>query len=960
MPVSETVGPLLERVSERGALNETLEAAADGRGGLVVVDGPAGIGKSSLLRETRAVAERDGFQVLTGIGSPLEQELSFGIVLQLFEGVLARASSGERSELLDGAARLAAPVFEHGKPPAAAAEEPENRTLSILHGLHWLAANLALRSPLLIEVDDAHQCDVPSLRFIHYLAQRVDEHAIAIVLAARSGELVDPQGAQTLDELRAHHHARVLEPQALSAGAVSSVVRESFPNAEERFCQACGQASAGNPFYLRSLLLALEADGAPPSAAGAERVSKLGARAVSRSVLTRFARLPPGVRALADACSVLGEGCSLDEAARLGELDHEDAVAAADALAAAETLAAGEPLSFVHPVVREALYQELPPARRARLHLQAAELLRGRSPEAAAAHVLLAQRGGDQWVVELLSDAAARASERGDPAAAARYFARALEEPAAAERRGDLLFGLGLAQTAAGDPSGGDRIIEAAGSLADPMQRAMALMNMGRLLAMRARFGESARVFARAGEELRASGEPLPEGAKLLELWAQGGYALAGTRDTASCVEARRTLAGLAEERGFEADAIGRSVLAFEGVERIHAARPASEAVELERRLAQIEPSEDPTDVISFGVVSIALALCGEVAEADRVVAALAEVVERRGSALEQTSIAYVRMIVAYQRGDLTDAMRQALTVTDGHRLGFGAGLATSYAVLTRGHLDRGELDEARAALERGLPEANAADQFLAPFALEARAAVRQAAGDRSGALEDFLEAGRLLEGRGIRNPAMSVQNWRSGAAQALAGLGARERAAELAREELELAEGFGVPAPLGAALRTAGLIAVGEQSIELLRRSVEALRSCPSELELARSLSAHGAALRRAKRRRECREPLREATELAQRCGAPAIAEGALTELRASGARPRRIELRGVESLTPSELRIAELAASGLSNREIAQQLYLTVKTVESHLGRVYRKLEIRSRRELPGVLESSQQRNP
>ena len=953
MRVSETSGRLLERAGERQALDEAIGQAAQGLGGLVVIEGPAGIGKSSLLMEAREAAELKSLRLLRSSGSPLEQELSFGVVLQLFGGILAQATDTERSELLDGAAALAGPLFEQARPGhPAGGDGPENPTLSILHGLHWLTANLALRGPLLVEVDDAHQCDAPSLRFLHYLAQRIADQPVAIVLAVRSGERLDGEGAQALSELRAHERARVLEPSALSGEAAFSVVRESFPEADEEFCRACAQASAGNPFYLRSLLLALQADEAQASAASAQRISKLGARAVARSVLTRFARLPPGVRSLADACSVLGEGCSLDEAAGLGGLERGDAVVAADALAAAQTLSPGEPLSFVHPVVREALYQELPPARRAALHLQAAELLRERSPEAASAHLLLAQRGGGQWVVDLLAEAAGRAAERGAPDAAARLYARALEEPACGPARGDLLFGLGLAQTAAGDPSGGDRIIEAAGLLAEPVARAGVLMNMARLLAFRARFGESARIFARAGEELSDAGDALPEAAEMLRIWARAGYALAGTRDVASCKEARLTLAGLSERDDLESDAIGRSVLGFEGIERIHAARPAEQALAPVMRLASAEPTDDPTDVISYGIVSIALALCGEVTAAGDVFSRIAEIVKRRGSELEAISLAYVSMIGDYQRGDLAAAMSNALTVTDGRRHGFAAGLATSYAVICRGYLDRGENDEAAAAIEQGLAEANRADEFLAPFALEARAAVRLGGGDLDGAVEDFLEAGRQLEERGIRNPAMSVQNWRSGAARALAALGDTDSARELAREELELTQGFGVPTPIGAALRTSGLVEGGESGLELLHRSTEVLRRSPSKLELSRSLTAYGAALRRANQRRECRGPLREAAELALGCGAAAITEGAMAELRASGAKPRRIVLSGVESLTPSEIRVADLAAEGNSNREIAQRLYLTVKTVETHLGRVYRKLEIAGRRELGAAL--------
>ena len=169
-------------------------------------------------------------------------------------------------------------------------------------------------------------------------------------------------------------------------------------------------------------------------------------------------------------------------------------------------------------------------------------------------------------------------------------------------------------------------------------------------------------------------------------------------------------------------------------------------------------------------------------------------------------------------------------------------------------------------------------------------------------------------------------------------------QAAGLAEEELARARRFGAPRALGIALRVAGLCQGGKRGLGLLEESVEVLQESPAALERATSLCELGAALRRAKRRADSRPPLREALELAHRCGAQPLAERARTELVASGARPRRVALSGVESLTASELRVCQLAADGLSNADIAQALFVTRRTVETHLGNAYRKLEITS----------------
>jgi DNA-binding NarL/FixJ family response regulator len=194
---------------------------------------------------------------------------------------------------------------------------------------------------------------------------------------------------------------------------------------------------------------------------------------------------------------------------------------------------------------------------------------------------------------------------------------------------------------------------------------------------------------------------------------------------------------------------------------------------------------------------------------------------------------------------------------------------------------------------------------------------------------------------------------WRSEAALALLQLERVTEARPLAEEELERARTWGAPRALGAALRVAGLVEGGADGLALLREAVEVLCESSAKLEQAKARHELGAALRRGNRRTQAREQLRRAVELATICGATPLAARAESELLATGARPRRIALTGLESLTPSERRVAELAAEGPTNREIAQALFVTPKTVEVHLSHAYRKLGITSRSQLAGVLE-------
>jgi DNA-binding CsgD family transcriptional regulator len=216
--------------------------------------------------------------------------------------------------------------------------------------------------------------------------------------------------------------------------------------------------------------------------------------------------------------------------------------------------------------------------------------------------------------------------------------------------------------------------------------------------------------------------------------------------------------------------------------------------------------------------------------------------------------------------------------------------------------------------------------------------------------LDDFLAVGTLLTRATITCP--GYLPWRSEAALAQLALGDHESAERLAEEELELARAFGAPRALGVALRAAGVVAGGDRGASLLREAIDTFEHGGARLERARALADLGAMLRRRNRRTEARELLREALDAAHRAGAMPLADYAETELRATGARPRRVVLTGIDSLTASERRIVELASQGLSNREIAQTLFITARTVEGHLTSVFRKLRVQSRDELPAAL--------
>jgi len=322
----------------------------------------------------------------------------------------------------------------------------------------------------------------------------------------------------------------------------------------------------------------------------------------------------------------------------------------------------------------------------------------------------------------------------------------------------------------------------------------------------------------------------------------------------------------------------------------------------------------------------------------------------RLGSLPHVLGLSCYRALAHLRIGNLADAEADArVALETGPRLpGFHA--AVALAVLLETLAERGEFEAAEAADTRYPLAEQYPTMVQGGWLLAARGRLRLAELRPAAALSDLLASGELFAR--LHSLSSATAPWRSDAALAHLALGAPAEAKPLAAEEVALAQDYNGPRALGIALRAAGLTEGGRHGIELLRQAVGALESSGARLELARAMTDLGAALRRTGQRAGSRNILRPALDLAHRCGALALTERARAELVAAGGRPRRLALSGLDSLTPSERRIAQLAAAGLSNRDIAQNLFITTRTVEGHLTHTYQKLHITSREELPVAL--------
>jgi hypothetical protein len=279
----ETATTLLERERELAELADALDAAEAGRGNVVLLEAPAGLGKTSLLRAAAEAAGDRGFTCVRARAGELERDFAYGCVRQLFEPVVTRAEEGERERLFGGAAALSQPLFA---PAEDCPLPPTDGAFSMLHGLYWLLNNLADEGPVALFVDDLHWSDNESLRFLNYLAPRLDGLAVAVLATTRPGE----GDTAAIARLTAAPETTPIGPRPLSAEATAALCeRRLGAEVAPEFAAACREATGGNPFFLEALLREARERGFPTDAAGAERVSGIGPTAVAQAVLLRLA-----------------------------------------------------------------------------------------------------------------------------------------------------------------------------------------------------------------------------------------------------------------------------------------------------------------------------------------------------------------------------------------------------------------------------------------------------------------------------------------------------------------------------------------------------------------------------------------------------------------------------------------------------------------------------------------------
>ncbi len=919
---------MLERETELAQLDSVFESAREGHGRIALLEGPAGEGKSTLLAAAAARAGAAGLTVLSARGSELEREFPFGVMRQLFEPVLASADAKRRSALLGGAAVPAGRALglNGGEGAEPVAEGP-----AALNAVYWLAVNLAAESPLVLAVDDVHWADASSLRALDFVARRIGDLRLALFAALRPAEPSAP--AHLLEQLVTTPGAARVMLRPLGRESVARIVRGRLPQSDDAACETAHAATAGNPLYLQELLRSatMSRDDGPVDLAA------LASPSLGDRVLRRTRGVAPEAAELARCMAVLGDGGRLETAATLAGLDLDAAGRIAHRLRLIEVLGSEDPFRFVHPLVRRSIYDAMSVTERDAAHRAAADALTARSAsvEAVAAHLGALTPSHSTEVAEGLVAAGRRALSQAAPDEAARWFQRALEEKAPKPPPAAIMSELGLSQAALRDGTAIEHLRQALAGTGDESLQSEIATALADILVLSGRWTEAMELTTSYRRLLGADDEAFAQLAAVELMVAAYSPALAARTDLDPA-----QLGHLTEGPTWAARALAAALAVISA----HRSEPPERVLALVDRALADDLLANEVSAPRWPLSNVLIALA-DIDEYDRAIALSDRIIERarqQGSLSTQVAASDHRGWMHARMGDLATAeadLRAGLSMAQA--AGMSTVAATHLFYLQEPLAERPGMDDiAELALTFEL-DPDAENAWPSAALAMTRGLVRLARRDREEGIADLRRAAETSEAM-----RMGPTVWPVRSALALAlGPSSPEEADLLVRRELEMARATGLARPTGIALRAAGLLAAGRERLSLLRESVELLASSQARLEHARSLVALGSTLRRDQLRAESRAPLREGLELAVACGATRLADRAGEELRAAGSRPPRDLAARRDVLTASELRVARLAADGATNPEIAQELYVSLKTVETHLSHAYSKLGLAGR---------------
>ncbi|MFG2533008.1 AAA family ATPase [Streptomyces sp. NPDC048516] len=947
-PSEHTAWPFVGRAEELTALEAVAGEVRAGRLQVVQLDGDAGIGKTALLHHWL-----DGlpdFLVLRARCRPLERDFAFGTVRRLLRSLLTTDSGIERGHPLNDAADAVSRMLCLEDPPyhptGARADGAET-----IRSLNHLVFRLARHQPLLLAIDDVQGIDPPSLRWLAGLVHQADAHPVLLAVTTRTGERPPPEAL--FNELVHPSISRTVRLKPLTPHSVERLVAEVFDTQrpDRSFCSACHAATDGHPLFLRALLCDARHSGLQPDGKGCDSIQTFGLHTLQRVIRHRLCQGTKDSAALARGLAILGDRRPLELlAAYCGKGEAVIRCAAAE-LHALGLLRAGDDLRFVHPVVRDTVLAQWSPQEVGEAHATAARVLHlgGRPDEEVAAHLLAAGPVQGTWAVTVLRRAAEEAVRRGAAETAVTYLRHAVHQLLTPEERAPVLLQLALT---AGHYDPALAVSYAAAALEglhdDSLRaKAVGVITYSSLLSRDRRGLEMGLDTLTPGPSAPAVPAPSARERHLRE--AALRWWLEFERPSLRSASGRPGALLDGDLRGSTPGE--RQLLGIRAFDALRAGEPAGEAIELINRAGVNLPTFSLDLFPLHYCVARSLLLLDQLDRAEQFCAHLLRETRERRLDLLSSSLLVYRAGIQLSRGDIGEAAATARAVAEApHPNGEPPYWLSLDTISIDTLVEQGDLDRAEsiAARHSGTDPADSSGEW--PRFLMSLSALRTARGDLHGSLSLLRECGHHLAAAGALSPAISP--WRSRAAALQLALGRRRDAHALLEEERDLARRCAIPRAMGLVLLAQGAMTEGTRGLDLLAEAVSTLERTPARLELARALHAYGRALMQREDNTGARTALRRGLDLAVTCGATSLAQRLQQRLYDAGGRATTRTAHPGGSLTVSEERVTTLAAQGYSNKQIAQSLFVSLRTVETHLTRAYRKLQIAGRPQLVAAL--------
>lgn len=949
--------PLIERDECNTILDGLLAGGLHNQRKVALVSGPVGTGKTSVLQALTERARARSMDCLVAACSPAERALPLGVFTQLLRGVLP---SDELAHLIDRAHDEAVAV--PGDQPAVA--EPDHAVVEapvarVLQELCLTLLDLAGARPLLIAIDDIQFADHPSLLGLLSLIRRLPATRTVVVIT----ETVPPRPPYSPlhAELLHHPHCRHLRLKPLSDNGVRRMLTARFDEATAaRLAAPFTEITGGNPRLVEALLHD------QPTGVSTVDDAPVVTDGYARAVLGCLHRGGPRLVAVARGMVVLGELATTETLRHLLDLDAGVVDRAIEAMRAAGLVREGW---FRHPAAAAAVRDDLPPGSRVELARRSARRLHelGSSPAAVAGLLLAAGELREPWVLPTLAEAAEQAlgDDRLDFAVECLEQARRVAEPG---ERAAITARLAKAEWRS-DPAVAARhldfLVEAVRKGELGVQDGIVVV---RQLLWHGRLDEAAEVLDLLRGAVAVAGPEAAGELRDTELWVASTYPPLARRRRVPTAEVKDTfaVASLGTDPGIRAASAVANLLAGNHCDM--ALSTAEQILRMEPLRFEGAWDDEPTMLALLTLVygdriREAASWCDEM---------LAEAARRR-SPTWQAMFAGLRAEISVRQGDLPDAAehaRQAMTYLSPRSWGQAIGLPLGALIVATTLM--GRLDEAAACLASPVPEAMSQSRFGLHYRY-ARGRYYLARGNHQAAVADFLSCGELMRVWGVDAPELVL--WRVAAAEASLAHGNTEQARRLIDNQLARL-GAERSRARGRALRVRAAVTAGpRQRLGILLEAAEILDSRGDQLNRALCLADLGRTFDRLGEQTRARVLVRQAWRLARECAAtnifpapvkdpvpvgepgqarePARRAGSLGAGRAVPRSRIRSSPTGHPSLSQAERRVATLASAGYTNRQIARRLFITDSTVEQHLTRVYRKLNVKDRSRLPEVLE-------